>query len=385
MNSLKDEVRFLLSGQGMPYEKVSLMIAVAVTVIFVIILGNNYIKDGRTVVIDLDNSRYSRELITKFDSSPFIGVSNVLNAPADVKSLMYRDQNIAVIYLPPGLEKERYTNSAAKIGVFYDNTNNAQTAEIKGALNEIVAMENQNLAMENGSAAGESGVLLHSRDLFNPTHSSSNGETLGFLFFFSSMFFVFATIGIIPRLRMEHKLARSYAEGNPFSLLVRLLPYCACLFAALFVGLAILRLGGNLVFSGSIALYIVSQLFYIPALGMMSLLFGWTAANPGVAASRMILFIPGGFILGGMTGPVPILDEWVQLVSHFFPLVWEFEFIRDILLRGASFMDMGRTFGGFFIYMAAISSVFCLIFHKSCLTEAARQEREQRLNKPVEG
>lgn len=374
MDSLRDEVKFLLSGHGMPYEKVSLLVAVVISVVFVVILGNNYIKDGRVAVIDMDNSRYSRELIAKFDASPFIGITDVLNTPADVKSLMYRDQNIAVVYLPQGLEKNRYDGSAATVGVFYDNTNNAQTAELKEALNEIIALENQTLAAEKG-AVGESGVLLHTRDLFNPAHSNSNGETLGFLFFFSSMFFVFATIGIIPRLRMEHKLSKALAQGNPFAVLLRLLPYCACLFVALFVGLAILRVGGGLVFSGSAALYVLSQLFYIPALGVMSLLFGWTAANPGVAASRMILFIPGGFILGGMTGPIPILDHWVQVLSHFFPLVWEFEFIRDILLRGASFWDIGKTFGGFMLYMTALIGVFCLVFHRAGMVEQGRQQQ----------
>lgn len=374
MDSLRDEVRFLLSGHGMPYEKVSLLVAVVIAVVFVVILGNNYIRDGRVAVIDLDNSHYSRELIARFDASPFIGITEVLNTPADVKSLMYRDQNIAVVYLPQGLEKNRYDGAAATVGVFYDNTNNAQTAELKEALNEIIAWENQTLAAEKGAVA-ESGVLLHTRDLFNPAHSNSNGETLGFLFFFSSMFFVFATIGIIPRLRMEHKLAEALAQGNPFAVLLRLLPYCACLFVALFIGLAILRVGGGLVFSGSAALYVLSQLFYIPALGVMSLLFGWTAANPGVAASRMILFIPGGFILGGMTGPIPILDKWVQVLSHFFPLVWEFEFIRDILLRGASFFDIGKTFGGFMLYMAALIGVFCLVFHRAGMAEQGRQQQ----------
>ena len=111
-------------------------------------------------------------------------------------------------------------------------------------------------------------------------------------------------------------------------------------------------------------MFLVTQVLYIPALGVLSLLFGWSAANPGVAASRMILFIPGGFILGGSTGPIPLQSAWVQVVSHVFPLVWEYQFVRDIMMRGAGFLDMTRDFGGFLLYFAAVTILFCWRFYR---------------------
>lgn len=364
MNSLKDEIKFIFSGQGMPYEKVSLVVAIVISILFTAIFSNNYIKDGIISVIDLDNSKYSHELIDTFNASPYIKVNAVINTPVDPSSLFYRDKCIAVIYLPKDLEKNRYSQSLGSIGIFYDNTNNAQTGELKQAVNEIIAMENQKIIADNGINA-ENSLLLRDRVLFNPVSSTCNGETMGFLFFFSSMFFVFATIGIIPRLRLEGKLSAELTVGNPFAVLIRLLPYMICLLTALFVGLAILRIAGDLVVQGSILLFFVSQVFYIFALGIMSLLFGWTSANPGVAASRMILFVPGGFILGGLTGPIPILSELTQALSHFFPLVWEYHFVRDILMRGANFMDCAETFGGFLIYLAILLIVFCQCFYRA--------------------
>ena len=63
MNSLRDELHFLFSGHGMPYEKVAIMVAVVVTVLLTVLLGNNFARDARVAVIDLDNSRYSHEVI----------------------------------------------------------------------------------------------------------------------------------------------------------------------------------------------------------------------------------------------------------------------------------------------------------------------------------
>ena len=179
------------------------------------------------------------------------------------------------------------------------------------------------------------------------------------------MFFTFATIGMIPRLRLSGKLAKTLENGTPFDLMMRTVPYGGCLLTALFVGMAILRVWGDMVFSGHVLTFLFTQVFYVFVLGMLSLLMGWTASNPGIASSRMILFIPGGFILGGPTGPVPQLSAWAYVLSHVFPLTWEYHLVRDILTRGAGFMDCAREFGMFFIYIGVVAVIFCLRFHRA--------------------
>ena len=381
MNSLKNEIRFLFSGQGMPYEKVCIMVAMVVTLLFTVLMGQNFAKDAKVTVIDLDNCRYSHELIDRFNASEYMEVTAVFNNAVSPRELFYRDEACAVIYLPRDLEKKRYSGSESSIGVFYDNTNTAQTADIKVALNEIVAIDN---AMSASAAGASSGSLsLNDRILFNPAGSTSNGQTLGFLFFFGSMFFVFATIGMVPRLRLTHELDKILQQGTPWDIIVRILPYGACLLVSFFMGMAVLRIWGDLVFSGRLLTFLFIQLFYVLAVGMLSLLFGWTAANPGIASSRMILFIPGGFILGGVTSPLSHLSDWVVTVSHVFPLTWEFHFVRDIIARGAGLGDISKEFGAFLIYIGIIAVLFCFRFHRSrqeLIAGMRKQEvRQQKL------
>ncbi len=376
MNSLRDEIKYLFSGQGMPYEKVSIMVAVIITVFFTVILGNNFIKDANVAIIDLDNSKYSHELIDKIDTSQYMKVTAVINTPVEPKNLFYQDKNIVVIYLPKDLEKNRYTNTAGSIGVFYDNTNTAQTSENKEALNEIIVEDN--LVTQTDTQTG--GITLNARNLFNPAASTSNGETQGFLFFFSSMFFTFATIGMIPRLRITGKLNSILKQGTPFDLMIRILPYGMCLLISIFIGLAILRIWGDMVFSGYIVTFIITQVFYIFIVGICSILIGWTAANPGVASSRMILFIPGGFILGGATAPAQILSTWAYVLSHIFPLTWEFHFVRDILMRGANLADIAQIFGAFLIYCAVIITIFCISFYKAKANLLLSEMKEKEVN-----
>ncbi len=367
----------------MPYEKVCLMVAMVITVIMSVILSGNIAKDAKVAVIDLDNSAYTRELINRIDASEFMKVTAVLNTPQDPKELFYQDRAVTVVYFPQGLEKARYTGMAANVGVFYDNTSTAATSNIKEALNEIVGLDNAAANGEVGSTNDSiyGNLSLASRNLFNPQDSKDNGETLGFLLFFGAMFFTFATIGMIPRLRLTHQLDKVLLEGTPWDLLIRLVPYGACLLVSWVVGLAVLRVWGDLTFSGSLLSFIFVQLFMIPTIGALSLIFGWTAANPGIASSRMILFIPGGFILGGMTAPTTFFADWVVKFSHVFPLTWEFHFQRDIIARGAGLADIAQTFGAFLIYMGIVGILFCLRFnasHKELLAKQADTERQQK-------
>ena len=379
INSLKDEVKFLFSGKGMPYEKVCLTVAMIISVFLSVLLAGNFAKDAPIIIIDLDNSKYSREFITQIDSSEYMRVKAIINVATNPEELFYRDEADAVIYLPQGLEKNFYSESSAPVGIFYDNSNTAQTADIKAAMNELIAINN---AMANPQASG--GLVLNDRNLFNPAGSTSNTQTQGFLFFFGSMFFVFATIGMVPRLRLTKQLDKILLDGTPWDLLGRIIPYSACMVVSFFFGLAILRIWGDLVFSGRVIDFLLIQIVYALMLGMMSILIGWTASNPGIASSRMILFIPGGFILGGVTSPLSHLSPWVVTASHIFPLTWEFHFTRDIIQRGATLSQISSEIGAFMIYVAIVAILLALRFEtkRNDLIKSRQEETLQGIQIP---
>lgn len=254
-----------------------------------------YIDPTEGVLPGMTISAYTRELATRIDASEYMRVTAIVNTPADPETFLYQDRAIAVVFFPQGLEKDRFTGTENHIGVFYDNTNVAQTAEIKEAMNELVALDNAAANGDTGSTNDgiDGGIQIADRNLFSPNGSASNGMALGFLFFFSSMFYTFATIGMIPRLRLTEELDTILRTGTPWDLILRILPYGALVIVSFAVGLAVLRIWGDLIFTGHLVNFVFVQIFYVFVLGMVTTLTGWTAANPGVAASRMILIIPG--------------------------------------------------------------------------------------------
>ncbi|MBQ4404218.1 MAG: universal stress protein, partial [Selenomonadaceae bacterium] len=161
-------------------------------------------------------------------------------------------------------------------------------------------------------------------------------------------------------------------------------PYSACMVVSFFFGLAILRVWGDLVFSGRVVDFLLIQILYAVMLGMLSILIGWTASNPGIASSRMILFIPGGFILGGVTSPLSHLSPWVVTISHVFPLTWEFHFTRDIIQRGATLSQISSEIGAFMIYVAIVAILLSLRFNtkRNDLIKSRQEETLQGIHLP---
>lgn len=373
MKSLRDEIEYLLSGMGMPYHKVAFTIAIVVTVLFTIAYPMNYAKDIPVAVVDLDNSRLSHTFTEQLNTSPYLEVKTVSYTPIDPERLTYHDEHIAVIYIPHDFEKNHYSLTPNNIGVFYDNINAAQTGTLKEGLFELIGELNGESGATHLGALGLNrdqtqavmqGIALNERYLFNPVDSHSNSTTLGFLLFFGSMFLVFATIGMVPRLKLMHQWEGELTRGF-FSLLSRLIPYLVCFCVSIILGLGILAVIGDISLPGGYLMTIAAIILIAISVGLMSILVGWGAPNPGVAISRMILFIPGGFIFGGASGPLNLVPPVIQFISNVFPLVWAYRLFRDVAQRGAPLVDCLPVYGSHILYIAVLTLLLYVRFRRS--------------------
>ena len=90
LNSLLDEIGFLFSGRGMPYEKVCMTVAMIISIFLSVLLSGNFAKDAPVAIIDLDNSRYSHELAARIDASEYMRVTDVINTPMKVMNPEYQ-------------------------------------------------------------------------------------------------------------------------------------------------------------------------------------------------------------------------------------------------------------------------------------------------------
>ena len=98
--SIHEEWTAMFSGRFPPYHKMGIAVALITIVAFSIILSHDVVFEAPVAVIDLDQSRWSAELIEKLNASPYIQVERVVHSPADPRRMTAHDRVQAVIFIP---------------------------------------------------------------------------------------------------------------------------------------------------------------------------------------------------------------------------------------------------------------------------------------------
>ncbi len=200
----------MFSGRFPPYHKMGIAVALITTAAFSIILSHDVVFEAPVAVIDLDQSRWSAELIEKLNSSPYMQVKRVVHSPADPRRMTAHDRVQAVIFIPKDAQASLLRG--------------AQNGELISQLNEITAeLSAERAASRPGgvSALGQttagteallSPLRMGFRYLSNPTGQGATGTVINFLLFFSLMFHGLTSLMIIGRLRVTGGIRRSFRE-----------------------------------------------------------------------------------------------------------------------------------------------------------------------------
>lgn len=368
MKSLRDEWSFLLSPHGGKYYIVAFIVPIIVVLLFSAIFANNQVNEGKVVVIDLDHSPYSQELINKLNNSQYISVEGVLNQPTDPEKLFYHDEFIGVIYLPQGLAENYHKGMPNQLGLLLDNTNLASSGNLRTAVQEIVTSENMTVSIPRVKSLGVSddqvtGILsnmtVQQRLLFNPNGSYVNTMVMGFMNLYTAIFFCFATLPILPRFRVQRRFDSVILNSSPLGVASRVIPYAVLSAIGLYFGFGLLKIVGGFRFAGNPIAFLLPTFIYTLSMGLMAMFASWKAKHPGEAMGKMMFIVVPGFLFSGITVSQALLPKWALIISNVFPMVWYTKFIRSMGLRGASLSDLLGELGGFLLLLGVV--LFCVI------------------------
>ena len=292
--SILEEWTAMFSGRFPPYHKMGIAVAVITTVAFSIILSHDVVFEAPVAVIDLDQSRWSAELIEKLNASSYMQVERVVHSPADPRRMTAHDRVQAVIFIPKDAQASLLRGAqTVRLGTYLDDSNTAQNGGLISQLNEITAeLSAERAASRPGgvSALGQttagteallSPLRMGFRYLSNPTGQGATGTVINFLLFFSLMFHGLTSLMIIGRLRVTGLWNTSVLSGSLVSLLLRGVPYALIYTTVVTTAISVLTTFGQLRFAGSIWQF-------VPALFLGAMLISWVGlfALPGTAKIR---------------------------------------------------------------------------------------------------
>lgn len=393
--SVAAEWEAMMSGHFVPYHKLAILVAVITSFMFSIAISHDVVFEAPVAVIDLDQSRWSAQVLEKLNTSPLISVRRVVHTPVDVRGLTRGDSALGVVYIPKGAQAEILRGGrTVTLGYYADDSNTAQNGELYSTLNEIVAELGAEAAVSRpdgvsslGRNASETEAMISPlrigfRYLSNPTGQAATGTVVNFIFFFSLMFHGLASLMLIGRMRVTNEWESRVLSGSLLALLARAAPYAFIFTCVVTTALAVMICAGQLRFAGSILLFIPG--FFLGAVGntWLAYLISWNCTNPGQGAGRMIWLVPPGFIMGGATMAVGFLHGWMHLASFGIPLVWIFNFWRDVGLRGVGAGGVASLYGMAILWLLFIGTLVAVRFwreecaHRETVRQNWRDMRE---------
>ncbi|MDR3506051.1 MAG: ABC transporter permease [Acidocella sp.] len=324
-----------------------------------------------TVVLDLDRSQASRDLVSHFVATKRFDIVDNVADQGQFNRDIDTGTAVAGIIIHAEFEKKFLNGQSAPLEVVVDGTNSNTALIALGYVSQIVTLFEADyarpLAASGGAALGAVSVSLQERPWFNAGLEDRWFFIPGVIGTLALMQVVSLTAFAVVREREMGTLEQIMV--SPISRVEFILGKTVPFFligigdVALVTGLGCLWF--HVPFVGSpLVLLLGSSLFLLAAIGLGLLLSTASRTQQQAFALNFFLVNPF-FILSGFAFPIaamPAALQWFTLIN---PLRYFIVILRAVFLKGVGFAVLWPDFLALFLLAAIMLGVSVLRFQKS--------------------
>lgn len=310
------------------------------------------VKDLPTVVVDQDQTRYSRELMDEMRATKTFEIARVTNDPDEARQLIARGTVRVGVVIPPDYHDRRARGQNAQFLVLIDGSDSNVSAQALASINGLAAQQNLDAAQRLGAHPLVSAQPII---LFNPEGRTANYIIPGL---------VAILLQIAAMLLASISVVREREQGTMEQLLVtpihpiglvlgKLAPYLVLGLAEMALILIVMRWLFGVPIQGSLLLLFACAVVYLFALLALGLTISMRAQTQ-IAATQMaqMLLLPSIF-LSGYIFPVAGLPTVLYWIGRALPATHMIDIMRGAVLRSAGPFDLVPSI----LALAAISVV----------------------------
>jgi len=321
-------------------------------------------------VVDQDHSQASRQLVSRFEASPFFDWNMASGSYEEAEDELTGDKVDVILHMQHGFEKRLYTEKEADIQLVINAINATEAGLINAYCSQIITGFNGQLRSEWFGLEG-SGKLI-SLDIvpkywYNPLLDFK-------IYMFSGILVIIVTL--IGMLLTALNLVREKEMGTTEQInvtpirkyqfiMAKLIPFLIIALFELAFGLIIGRLLFGLPMVGSLGLlFLFTCIYLLAVLGIG--LFLSTISNTQQQLMYMAFFFMLTFILmSGVFTPAESMPAWAQKINLLNPVAYFMKVIRMILLKGSGFLDIKREFFSLSAYAVLILTLAITNYRKT--------------------
>lgn len=290
-----------------------------------------------TVVVDLDRTAASRELVATIEASGYLRVTALSDRPRDLVSALDRGDAVVGVEIAPGYANDLRAGRGAAIQVLLDGTNSNTASVAMGYLERIVQTHGLRITGTPAPA-----LDLRERAWFNPDLSSRDYNVpavVGSLVLLVCLLLTSLAvvrereIGTLEQLKVSPLTAGELIWGKT-------IPFAVIGLVDLALVTAVAVLWFDVPFEGSLLLLLLASLLYLlSGLGLGLLISTISNTQQEAFLASFLVFMPG-ILLSGFMFPVssmPPVFEWLTMLN---PVRHYIEIVRSIFLKGTGLTSL---------------------------------------------
>ncbi|MCI0473431.1 MAG: ABC transporter permease [Ignavibacteria bacterium] len=310
------------------------------------------IRNIRFNVIDLDNSSFSRELVSKFTSSEYFILNEVSYSVKESEESFKRNESRLIIYIPKDFEKDFRKNSKSEIQFVINAEDGSAAGVVNNYAISILRQFNSDVMVKSSVKPDNVPLInINYSNWFNPELNYKTYMVPGILVILVTLIGAFLSgmnvvrekeIGTIEQLNVTPISKYHFVIGKLF-------PFWIIGMFELGFGLVISLIVFEIPMVGSpFLIFLLSAVYLVVILGLGLLVS--TLTNTQQQAMFIAWFILVLFILmGGVFTPIESMPDWAQIMAFFNPVAQFIKAMRMIMLKGSGFSDVLTQFYFFII------------------------------------
>lgn len=303
------------------------------------------IRHVPTVVLDLDHSQESRELVSHFAATPYFDVKQYLDNRQQIVEVLDQGKSTVALHIPPGFAEQLRGGQRASLQIIVDGTNSNTALIANGYANQIAqsfAAEYQRDRLNRLTPAlleRVPNIELEARPWYNES-------------FTSRWFFVPGVIGSLTLVLVTTLTAFAVVREREIGTLEQImvtpirpsefilgktLPFF--LIGLLDVGLiaTIGTLWFRVPFRGSVLVLLAGAIAFLLCQLGVGLLISTVSSTQQQAMVTSFFFIMPAITFSGFGFPISTMPHWLQVLTYVDPLRYFLIVLRSVYLKGIGF------------------------------------------------
>jgi ABC-2 type transport system permease protein len=325
------------------------------------------IKNIDVGIINMDQSQYSRELISKFKGSPFFNIKTYNFNIKELEEQLKHGEIDQIINIPNNFGNDIANNKNSKINIVTDAVNGSAASLMAYYASSIIMDFNSDILIDkNLISSSEQGIKTSYQFWYNSELDYKKYMVPGILVLLVTMIGSFMSgmnivkekeIGTIEQLNVTPIKKHEFIIG-------KLLPFWIIAMFDLILGLLLARFVFDIHIQGNIILVMgVASIYLLAVLGLGLLISTVTDTQQQamfIAWFFMVIFI----MLSGLFTPVEAMPDWANMLNYFNPITYFIRFMRQVMLKGSGLMDVIDDVIGISIYAVSVLSLAVIRYKK---------------------